>query len=204
MMPIELLVTPARSAFDGGAVAKVHVVNDAVHRFRIRHAGSSVPEAVAEQGENGRFIERRKPLDAVAVPPRCKRRIVGEPSGEIAHGPAAKVIERLRQIPMIQAEPWLDPCREQGIDQPIIEGKAGFIGGALSARQNAWPCYREAVRLDPQIAHEGDVFKIAVVVVTGDIAAVLVGDAPPGGIGVPDARPAPLVTARALDLIARG
>ena len=57
------------------------------------------------------------------------RRVVGEPGDDVAVRPAAGVLERLRQVPVVEREPGIDPALEQPVDQPVVEVQAlGFAG----------------------------------------------------------------------------
>ena len=91
-------------------------------------------QAIAEQREQRGLVERGEPLDPIAIAPRGQRHIVGEPPRTIAIGPATAIIERLRQVPMIEADPRLDVGRQQRIDQTVVEGQARLIGRAAAGR----------------------------------------------------------------------
>src|SRR5262249_43248150 len=150
------------------------------------------------------LIECGKTFHPVAVAVRDEGGIIAEPSGAVPTGPTADILQALRQIPMVEARPRLDPRREQRIDQPVIEGKARLIGRAAAGRKHARPGHRKSVAADAQVLHQGDVFREAVVVVAGDVAAVSVGD--PAGltaIAVPYAGRATVIARSALDLVTR-
>src|SRR5262245_18767347 len=96
-------------------------------------------EPIAEKTEDRGFVEGREPLDAIAVVTGDQRRVIGKPPGTIPIGPAAPIIERLRKIPMIETKPRLDVRRQQGIDQPIIEGEPWLINEAAAGGEDARP-----------------------------------------------------------------
>src|SRR5262250_2240344 len=83
--------------------------------------------------------------------------IVGERRHSGAIGPAAALLERLRQIPMVERRKWLDAGFEQPIDQPIVEVQAGAIDAAIAFRQHTRPADREAVGLQAQLTHQRDI-----------------------------------------------
>src|SRR5579871_971469 len=83
------------------------------------------------------LVERCPVLNAVAEPPRRQQRIFGKPMGGVAVLPAAAVFERLRQVPVIQANPWLDAGFEHGVDQAIVEFETAMVELDPSLRQQA-------------------------------------------------------------------
>src|SRR5256885_2290111 len=69
-------------------------------------------------------------------------------------------------------------------------------------RQDAAPRDAEAVRVEPQVGEQRDVFGGAAVVIAGDVPRVAVGGEPRRvGEAVPDARPRAVGERRALDLV---
>ena len=189
---------------DGGAMGQVHVVNGRVQRSVIAETRRMLAAAVAEQREHRRLVEGRKPFDPVAVPLACDSGIVREPCGAVARRPAAEIVERLRQVPMIKTEPRLDARREQCIDQAVIECEAFFVRRTLAERQHPRPRHRKAISADTEIAHQRDVFRIAVIVVAGDVAGLAVVDMAGARKRIPDAGAAAVLVRRAFDLIGRG
>jgi len=63
------------------------------------------------------------------------------------------------------------------IDQPVIEVQALAVEGAAAVRLDPGPGNGEAVRVNAQVAHQGNVFAGAVVVVAGDSRGMAVHDA---------------------------
>ncbi len=189
---------------DSRAMGQIHMMDRPMQRRIVAQAGRVLPAAVAEQREHRRLVERRKPFDAVAVSLRDNRGIVREPSGAVARGPAAKIVERLRQVPMIETQPGLDARREQRIDQAIIECEALFVRLALAQREHARPRHREAVGADAEIAHQRDVLRITVIVVAGNVAGLAIVHVAGAAKRVPDAGAATVFIRRAFNLIGRG
>ena len=52
------------------------------------------------------------------------RGVVGEPLGGVALRPAAGVLERLRQVPVVERRHRLDAARQQAVDEPVVVGEA--------------------------------------------------------------------------------
>jgi hypothetical protein len=86
--------------------------------------------AVAEQRVNVGLIEHRPMLDAVAEALRHDARVIGEFVGDIALEPAALVLQRLRQIPVVEAKPWRDAAGDEAVDQTVVEIKAAMLNRA--------------------------------------------------------------------------
>jgi len=104
---------------------------------------------------------------------------------------------------VIEADPRLDVCSEQGIDEPIIEIEACFICLAAPKGKHPRPGDREAIRVYAKIAHQRHVFFIAIVVIAGDVARVIVLAASGRGVSIWDTFAAAALFRRAFDLEAR-
>lgn len=61
--------------------------------------------------------------------------IPGEGFCRIIIQPAALVLQGLRQIPVVERDIRLDPCRKQRIDQPVIPGKTCRIDWSRALRK---------------------------------------------------------------------
>src|SRR5262249_1195224 len=144
-------------------------------------------------------------LDPVAEPPGHDARVVREFCGRIAIEPAAVLLQRLRQVPMIEAQPPRDAVRHEPIDQALVKVEAALLDRAAAGRKNARPRGRKPISGKIAACEQIDIVAPAVIVVTGDIAGIAVLHAP-GRVGedVPDALPASVFVDRAFDLIARG
>ncbi len=143
--------------------------------------------------------------DAVAEPVIDGRRVFGEALGGVALRPPARVLEHLREIPVIERHPGRDVLGQQRLDQPRVEVDAGVVERAAAVGLQARPGEREAVPADAEVGHVRHVLLVAVVVVVGDVARVAVVDLP-GRVRerVPDRLRAPALVDGALDLVARG
>ena len=160
---------------------------------------------MAEEGKDGRLVERHPILDAVAQGRREQRGVVGEPAHDLRVGEAAAVLQRLRQVPMEQVDQWLDARVEQGVDEALVEVEAGLVDGAGPRGQHARPADAEAIGARPQVGHQPDVLRVAVVVVAGDVAGAAIGDrARLAGEGVPDRRSPAVLGRCSLDLVGGG
>ena len=131
---------------------------------------------VAEEGEDGRLVERHPVLDAIAQVRREERGVVAEPAHDLRVGEAAAVLQRLRQVPVEQVDQRLDARVEQGVDEALVEVEARLVDGAGPRGQDARPADAEPVCARPELGHEADVLRVPVVVVTRDVARAAIGD----------------------------
>src|SRR5664280_29186 len=161
-------------------------------------------EAEAKQREDRRLVEGGEALDPVAVAGRYKGGVVGEPSDTVSCRPAAEIVERLRHVPVVEAPPRLDAGFEDRVEQAVVERQPRLIRCPASLRQHARPGDRKPVRLNAEPLHEADVLEIAMVVIAGDVAGVVVGDLALLAMRIPDTEPAAVFAHRALDLKTRG
>ena len=92
--------------------------------------GRVVAGGVAEERRAPRLVERRPGRHAVAEGVVHGRRVVDEPVRRVAVGPAAAVLEGLRQVPVVERQPRVDAVAEQLVDQPVVERQAPRVDRA--------------------------------------------------------------------------
>ena len=97
-----------------------------------------------------------------------------------------------------------DRLAQQLVDEAVIEAEAGTVDRAGSVGEHARPGNREAVRVEAELRHQGDILAVAVVVVAGNVAGVAIPD-PAGRVSeaIPDALTTPIRLDAALDLVGR-
>src|SRR5690606_20021951 len=100
----------------GCTMRKVDVMHAAQEGLPVGQSRCLPAKGIAEQREDPGFVESCETLDAVSIAVTDERSVVGEPADAITMGPAALVIESLRQVPMIQTDPRLDSSGKQFID----------------------------------------------------------------------------------------
>ena len=95
---------------------------------------SRVPDArrmdavgVPEQGGAPRLVEGGPARDAVMEGREDDGGVLGEALGRVTCRPAAGVLERLRQVPVIEGHGGLDARGEQLIDEAVIEVEPGAV-----------------------------------------------------------------------------
>jgi hypothetical protein len=151
------------------------------------------------------FVVRDPARHPVTDPPHDELHDIGETLCGGAVQPTSLVLQRLRQIPVVQRRQRLDAAREQAVDQPFIEVQPGFVCRPSPRRLYARPGDREAIGADAKVSEQREVFIEAVVVVAGDLGRLAARDAARcRAEAIPDGRPAPPLGQRAFDLESRG
>ena len=164
-----------------------------------------VPPAVPDPGDDPRLVVRDPVGDAVAEARRDGLDVLGERIDRVAHGPAARVLEHLRGVPVEERHVRRDAVAEQLVDEPVVEVEPGRVDAAPALGQDARPGDREPERVEAELAHQRDVVAVAVVEVARDRAVVAVPDlAGRGAEPVPDAFAAAVFARRAFDLVRGG
>lgn len=158
------------------------------------------PRPVAEERRAPRFVQSGPERDAVAEPFHRRGREFGEPVRRVPVRPAAGLLQRLRQVEVVQRRPRLDAVGEQLVGQPVVEVQAPRVGRA-AVGTDARPRDGEPVGAEPELPHQRDVLGGAVVVVGRGFAGVAARDrAGTAAEGVPDRVGAPVLRGRAFDL----
>lgn len=137
----------------------------------------------------------------VAQPRVHAQRIVNEMLRRVALGPAAELLQRVGQVPVVERQVGFDAARQQAIDEPLVVGQAGLVPRAPAVGLHARPGDRESVGVDAERRDQIQVLVQAMVVIARDIAVAAVGDrAGPPAESVPDRRSLAVVRGRPLDL----
>jgi hypothetical protein len=189
----------------GQPVREQQVVADGQRGRPVAQPGREAALCVAGEGHHPRLVVRDPGRHEVAELARHVVRVVGEALRRVAVGPAARVLQGLREVPVVERGGRFDPALEQSLDELAIEAHARRIERPGPVGLHPRPRDREAVGLQAERRHEVEVLAPAVVVVAGDLAGVAVLDgAGNAAEGVPDRVAAPVLMSRALDLVGRG
>ena len=204
LMPIRGPAASAQRAH-GLAVGEQQVVGGPHGGGRVLDAGGVDAGGVPQERRAPRLVQGRPVAHPVAQRLVDDGGVLHEAAHHLAAGPAAGVLERLREVPVVQRDPRLDAALQQAVDQPRVEVEALGVGRAAALRLDAGPGDREPVGAKAQVGHERGVLAVAVVVVGGHVAGVAAGD-PAGHAaeGVPDGGAAAALASGALHLVGGG
>src|SRR5512140_2156262 len=128
---------------------------------------------MTHKGSHPWLIVREPGIDTIAQTLCHGAGIVGEVLADLTPGPAALILEGLRQVIVEEAGIRLNAAPEQLIHQLVIKGQAIPIDTTSPLRQDAAPGGGETVSLDTEVSHQGDIFLPAVVVICGNIAVFI-------------------------------
>src|SRR6185437_12261422 len=133
-----------------------------------------------------------------------ERGVVGEPAADVAVHPAALVLQRARQVPVIERGVGLEATLQHAVYEPVVEVDASLVDGSGAFGEQPRPGEREAVGLEAAVADQVEVARPAMIVVVRLVAIVGALHVAWGRRkGVPDAGTA-AVALPALDLIGGG
>src|SRR5262249_19010153 len=158
---------------------------------------------IAALDERGELVDREIVLHAVAELLGDVSAVVREGLRSVLGYPAAVlVLKRLRKIPVIERGEWLDALGAKLVGEALVEVDALRIRRARALREDARPGDGEPVGGRVDVLHQRDVLLVAVVVVVGDVAIVVVLDVA-GRVRefVPDRLALAVLVPSALDLI---
>ena len=141
----------------GEAVAEVEVVHRGQGVGLVLPAGGVDAGAVAEVGGAPRLVQGGPGVHPVAEDLRGLAGVRRERLRRRPGGPAAGVLQLLRQVPVVQRRDRGDPGGEEPVDQPGVEVQAPLVERAGAAGLDPRPRQREAVRLQTQLPHQADV-----------------------------------------------
>src|SRR3954451_22856669 len=190
--------------FDRPAVRKEEVVRRGDGIGLARAPRRVLAPRVPDPGVHPRLVVRDPVPYAVAEAARDGFRVLGERLRGRARGPAARVLERLRRVPVEERRERLDVVREQLVDEAVVEVEAGLVDRTAARRHDPRPRDREPERVEPELAHQLHVLGIPVVEVARPLPGVAVPNLPRRGAeAVPDAFSASVLLGRALDLVRR-
>ncbi|MDF9816883.1 hypothetical protein M2266_006196 [Streptomyces sp. SPB162] len=130
---------------DGPAVGEVQVVRGPQRGGGLGAARRVHPLRVPQEGAAPRLVERRPGRYPVAEGAGDDRRVVGEPVGGLADRPAARVLQLLRQVPVVERQDGPDTPVQQLVDQRAVEVQPLLQGGAAPGGLDARPGHGQPV-----------------------------------------------------------
>ena len=108
---------------------------------------------IAVVGDDERFVQRHPVGDPVAEPRRDHVGVVGECFGGCSDGPPALVLERLREVPVVQRREGPNAGREQRVDQAVVEVETTRVDLPPALRHDARPGDREPIGVEVEASH---------------------------------------------------
>ena len=131
-------------------------------------------------------------IDGVAEGPGKDSGIFRIPLGCVPVGPTSCILKVLGQIPVVEGHHRLDALLTEHVEDPAVMVQPGLIHPTSGAGEDPGPSNGETVGTHPHLLHQGDVFGVAMILVTGLIPVRPVKDSPRfPAEGVPDGiRPA--------------
>src|SRR5215471_1215058 len=107
-------------------------------------------DSISQLYECSEFVDREEMLDSVGEPLRDIPRIVGKRRRCVARLPSSYlVLERLRQVPVIQSGERLDAIGNEFVHKPVVKVQPFWIWRTSPLRKYAGPRNRESVDFDP-------------------------------------------------------
>ncbi len=131
---------------------------------------------VAVGADRGRLVDGDPAGNAVAVRSGGDRGELPQPVGRVAVKPAAGVVQSQGRVPVIEGDHGRNPVGQELVQEPVVKGQSGRVHRAAAVGLDPRPGQREAIRVDAQLLHEGNIAGHAVIVVAGNSRAVAVHD----------------------------
>ncbi len=169
------LLARAADHLAGQPVRQQQVVHRGHGRVGLGAARRVDSRRVAEERGAPRLVQRREPVDAVTERLDDRLGVLGELVGGVPVRPATCVLQLLREVPVVQRRPRLDPVLQQRVHEPAVEVEARLVDRA-AVRSHARPRDREPVGLQTQVGHHPHVLLEPAVVVRTRLTGVAAHD----------------------------
>ena len=140
-------------------------------------AGRERAMEIAAVRDHPGLIEARPLPNAAVQLAEQDLAIIGEPVGNVGIEPSAAIVERGREVPVIERQHRLDALLEQRVHQALVEIEAGAVHPARALGEDSGPGRTEAIGCQAELAHQGDVRAEPAVVVARDVAGIPAVDA---------------------------
>src|ERR1700730_18117423 len=155
--------------------------------------------AYIHEGEE--LVDREEALAPAAELPRHIAGIVRKRFGGVVRLPSALVLQRLRQVPVVESRERVDAGVGRRAGEAEEEVEALWIRLTDAVGKDTRPGDGETIVLDAQILHEPDIIPVAMIVIVGDVGVIAGPDlARRMRVGIPDRCAATVFLYGALDL----
>ena len=142
---------------EGEAVAEQQVMGGGEPGREIAAPRRVLARDVAVVGRHVRLVERHPGVDPITETLDHRRGVVGKGLGRRANRPSAGILERLREVPVVQRRQRRDSDGEKRVDEPVVEVEPGGVDRTAAAGYHARPGDREPVGTKTELVHQGDV-----------------------------------------------
>ena len=160
----------------GHAVAEQQVVRYLRGRGPAFDARGEDAALVAQHRHHPGFVVGGHGRYPVAQAGMHTQGIVDKVLHRVAMGPAALVLQGLRQVPVVEREVGRNAAREQAVHQSLIKIQALGVPGAAARGLHAGPADRKAVGIHAQAGNHVQVVRPALVMVACHAAVAAVCD----------------------------
>ena len=138
-------------------VAEQQVVGGGGGKHRVRLSRCVRPHPIPLMSRLQRLVKRYPHRDLVTEFLREELCVLGEALRRLTAGPAAAILERLRELPVIDGRDGRDPSIAQPVDQRAVVVEAAPIDLAPPGRLNPRPGDREAIRTHAELAQQCEI-----------------------------------------------
>ncbi len=119
----------------------------------VPHARRVAPLEVANEGGHPWLVEGDPTSNSVTEAPDDGRRVIGEAVGGRPVGPTTFILQRLRQVPVVERRDGCDAASEEPVDQPVVEIEPDRVDVA-AVGLHPGPRDGKAVGLQPELGHQ--------------------------------------------------
>lgn len=183
---------------------QAEMVDDRSCRLCVGLSWSEDPAQVAELGDDLRLVDRQPAIDAVQ-PFKQDGGVFTEPLSAAARLPAALLLQRFREVPVVQSRHRSNVSLAKPVDQTLVEVQTGEVEFSSAIWEDPGPGNGEPIRLDTEVREQVDIVAPAVEVVAGDRTRTAIGD--PARLvaeHIPNGTASATSIDRTLDLVRRG
>src|SRR2546427_5323677 len=121
-------------------------------RFEVADPGCVNANPVTGVRHDLGLVQGHPVTDPVAETARDDVGVPAERGYGLRRGPAAPLLERLREVPVVERDERTDAFAEQLVDEPVVEGEPRLVHRTAPVRYHPRPADREAIAVAPEIA----------------------------------------------------
>src|ERR1044071_7467916 len=120
--------------------------------------------AVTNLDERAKLVDSEDVFHSISQSRRNVAGVIRERLRRLASFPTTEtILQRLRQVPVIERGERLNAIREQLVDKAVVKVEALRIRWTITVRKHARPRDREAIRLHAERLHQLHVFFVTMI-----------------------------------------